>query len=83
MEIVRLSSKGQVPLPKAIRTRRHWKTGMEFVIIDRGAELVIKPVRVFPPSELESLDATSIYQGKPLSLAEMEQAVIVEAGKRR
>lgn len=83
METVRLSAKGQLILPKSIRNRHHWKAGMEFVVIDRGAELVIKPARLFPASKLESLDATSVYQGKPLSLEEMEQAVIVEAGKHR
>ena len=83
METVKLSSKGQFILPKAIRDRHHWEAGTEFVIIDRGAELVIKPTRVFPPAELESPDAPSVYRGKPLSLEEMERAVMVEAGKRK
>ena len=48
METVKLSSKGQFTLPKAIRDRHHWEAGTEFFIIDRGAELVIKPIRVFP-----------------------------------
>jgi AbrB family looped-hinge helix DNA binding protein len=83
METVKLSSKGQFILPKAIRDRHHWEAGTEFVIIDRGAELVIKPTRVFPPTDLESPDAPSFYRGKPLSLEEMERAVMIEAGKHR
>ncbi len=83
METVKLSSKGQFILPKAIRDRHHWEAGTEFVIIDRGAELVIKPTRVFPPTELEPPDAPSVYRGKPLSLEEMERAVMIEAGKHR
>lgn len=83
METVKLSSKGQFILPKSIRDRHHWEAGTEFVIIDRGAELVIKPTRVFPPTELESADTPSVYQGRPLSLEEMEQAVSTEAGKHK
>ncbi|HBG04778.1 MAG: AbrB family transcriptional regulator [Geobacteraceae bacterium GWC2_58_44] len=83
METVKLSSKGQFILPKSIRDRHHWEAGTEFVIIDRGSELVIKPTRVFPPTELEPPDTPSIYQGRPLSLEEMEQAVLSEAGRHK
>ncbi len=83
METVKLSSKGQFILPKAIRDRHHWDAGTEFVIIDRGSELVIKPTRIFPPSELEPPDAPSVYRGRPLTLEEMDQAVSAEAGKHR
>jgi len=83
METVKLSSKGQFILPKAIRDLHHWDAGTEFVIIDRGAELIIKPTRVFPLTKLESPDTASIYKGKPLSLEEMELAVLAEAGKHR
>ena len=68
-------------MPKAIRDRHRWEAGTEFVIIDRGSELVIKPTKVFAPTELESPDTPSIYRGKPLSLEEMEQAVLAEAGR--
>lgn len=81
METVKLSSKGQFILPKSIRDRHHWEAGTEFVIIDRGAELIIKPTKVFLPTELESPDTPSVYSGKPLSLEEMERAVLAEAGK--
>jgi len=83
MEKVKLSSKGQFILPKAIRDRHQWKAGTEFVVIDRGTELIVKPARVFPRTDLESPDAPSIYKGKPLSVEEMKQAVMAEAGKHK
>ena len=83
METVKLSSKGQFILPKAIRDRHHWEAGTEFVIIDQGTELIIKPTRVFPPTELESPDAPSVYGGKPLSLDEMDRAILTEAGRHK
>ena len=83
MPTVKLSSKGQFILPKSIRDRHHWEAGTEFSLIDRGSELVIKPTRIFPPAELEPVDAPSIYRGKPLTLEEMDEAVRNEAGKHR
>jgi AbrB family looped-hinge helix DNA binding protein len=83
MDLVKLSSKGQFILPKAIRDRHHWGPGTEFVIIDRGTELIIKPAKVFPVTELESPDGPSVYCGKPLSLEDMECAILHEAGKHR
>lgn len=83
METVKLSSKGQFILPKVIRDRHHWETGTEFIIIDRGEELVIKPSRVFPSTELESPEMPSIYRDKPLSLEEMDQAVMAEAARHQ
>ena len=83
METVKLSSKGQFILPKSIRDRHHWEAGTEFVIIDRGAELVIKPTKVFSPTELEPPNTPSVYRGKPLSLEDMERAVLAEAVKHR
>jgi AbrB family looped-hinge helix DNA binding protein len=83
MATVKLSSKGQFILPKAIRDRHHWETGTEFIIIDRGEDLVIKPSRVFPSTELESPETPSIYQGKPLSLEDMNRAVLAEAARHQ
>jgi len=83
METVKLSSKGQFILPKAIRDRHHWETGTEFIIIDRGEELVIKPSKVFPGTELESPETPSIYGGKPLSLEDMDRAVLAEASRHQ
>jgi AbrB family looped-hinge helix DNA binding protein len=83
MATVKLSSKGQFILPKPIRDRHHWKEGTEFVIIDRGSELIIKPTRIFPTTDLEPVDTPSVYRGRPLSLEEMDEAVRSEAGEHR
>lgn len=37
----------------------------------------------FAPSQLESPDAPSVYQGKPLSLEDMDRVIHIEAGKRQ
>ena len=40
MEKTKLSNKGQVVIPKAIRARRGWKPGLEFVVEDYGVEKI-------------------------------------------
>ncbi len=83
MQTARLSSKGQFILPKPIRDRHCWGPGTEFVIIERDSEIVLRPTRMFPPSELESPDAPSVYRGKTLSLDDMRAAVEDEAKKHK
>lgn len=83
MNTVKLSSKGQFILPKAIRDRHQWRAGTEFTIVERGSELIIKPTRIFPATELEPLDTPPVYRGRALTLEEMDQAVGAEAEKHR
>ena len=83
MDTVVLSSKGQFVLPKPIRDRHHWDAGTEFVVIDRGSEVVLTPVKPFEETSFESPDAPRIYTGTTLSLEEMDMAIASEAGKRR
>jgi AbrB family looped-hinge helix DNA binding protein len=83
MNTVKLSSKGQFILPKAIRDRHHWETGTEFIIIDRGEDLVIKPSCVFPVTKLESPETPSVYNGRPLSVQDMDTAVLTEAARHQ
>ena len=54
MKTVRVSSKGQIVIPKAIRESQHIKTGTEFVISSVGSELRLTPAH--------SLEKTSIKE---------------------
>lgn len=83
METVRLSSKGQFVLPKAIRELHRWGPGTELAIVDRGTEVVLMPATPFEPTRFEAPDTPSVYKGRRLSVAEMDRAVAFEAGKRR
>jgi AbrB family looped-hinge helix DNA binding protein len=82
METIRLSSKGQFVLPKAIRDLHHWRAGTELVVIERNSEVVIKAAKPFAATRLEPPDAPSIYTGKPLTITAMDRAIETEAGKR-
>lgn len=83
METVALSSKGQFVLPKSIRDLHQWDAGTRFVVIDRGSEVVLKPATPFAPTEFESPDSHPVKIVKRLSLADMDRAIIAEAGKKQ
>ena len=83
METVRLSSKGQFVLPKAIRDLHNWGTGTELVILERDSDVIIRAARPFAETVLEPADAPSVYTGAPLTIEDMDQAIAAEAGKRR
>ncbi len=54
METVKVSSKGQIVIPKTIRESRHIKTGTEFVISTVGDELRLTPAPAFKKTSLKN-----------------------------
>lgn len=75
MNTTKLSSKGQVIIPKSSRTAHRWETGQELVVIDTEDGVLLKPKKPFPPSKLKDLAGCLTYAGKPKTLDEMEQAI--------
>lgn len=53
METVKLSSKGQIVIPKEIRDARHWRTGTSLVISEDGQGLRLLPAPLIPPTRAE------------------------------
>jgi AbrB family looped-hinge helix DNA binding protein len=83
MEKTRLSSKGQVILPKAIRESRRWRPGTEFVVEDAADGVILRPTKPMPPSRLDEVARCLNYKGKPKSLRQMESAIAAETRARR
>lgn len=75
METTRLSSKGQVIIPKAIRDSHHWENGLEFQVIDTGDGILLKPKTPFAETGLA--DVAGMLRGKvvPRSDTEIEDAM--------
>lgn len=68
METVRLSTKGQIVIPKDIRESHHLAAGTEFVIAFVGNEIRLKPIPVFPTIRVEEgMGALARKGRKPLS----------------
>ncbi len=75
METTKLSSKGQVIIPKELRDQYNWKAGLEFVVIDMGDGIILKPKRPFAQTNLTDVAGILAYEGRTISQEEMEQAI--------
>ena len=91
METTRLSTKGQIVLPKSIRASKAWKAGMEFTVEETREGIVLKPADAHNVPETP-LDDVVGYLGrvrkaaggkmKRLSLKDMDAAIAAEVKRR-
>jgi len=79
----RLSTKGQLIIPKEIRDRHGWTAGTELILEDRGDTVVLRQAEDFPVTTLEDLIGCTGYRGPARSLEEMEAAIARGARERR
>ena len=75
METTRLSSKGQVILPKQIRTAHKWEPGVEFSVEDTPEGVLLRPIKPFKPARLEDLFGCTRYDGPRKTIEDMDAAV--------
>lgn len=76
METTRLSSKGQVVLPKTIRDARKLEAGVEFIVEDRPEGILLRPLqRPFADTRSEDVLGCVAYRGPARSLEEMDAAI--------
>jgi AbrB family looped-hinge helix DNA binding protein len=83
MARTRLSSKGQVIIPKGVRERHGWRAGLELEVEDHGDAVVLREVRRFPPTTVEEVYGCLKYNGPPVTVEEMDEAVMREAMKHK
>lgn len=75
MLTTKLSSKGQVIIPKEIRSRHHWEPGQELQAIDTDDGLLLRLASPFPETTLKEVASCLPFSGKAKTLAEMEEAI--------
>lgn len=83
METTRLSSKGQIILPKAVRDSHHWEAGTDFVVEDTGDGVLLRPVKRGRITRLEDVAGCLKGEGPVLTLDEMDAAIDAEVRARR
>jgi AbrB family looped-hinge helix DNA binding protein len=83
METTRLSSKGQVVLPKPIRDARRWRPGTELTVEDTADGVLLRLVKPFAPSRLEDVAGSLRYAGKPKTIRQMDAVIRAEVKARR
>ena len=81
----RVSTKGQVILPKAIRDRRKWAPGTELTVEETPDGVLLKTAPLFAPTKIE--DVAGMLRDKSrvsrvVSIEEMDEAVLAEARRR-
>lgn len=82
METTKLSSKGQVVIPKSLRNAHHWEAGLEFMVIDTADGLLLKPKAPFAATELA--EVVGMFEGKvPARTDEEIEAALLEDARRQ
>jgi AbrB family looped-hinge helix DNA binding protein len=71
----KLSTKGQLILPKAVRDRHGWQAGVELTVEDLESGVLIRAEKKFPETRIEDLIGCAGYQGPPRSLEDMEAGI--------
>ena len=85
-ETIKLSSKGQVVIPKAIREQLHWEAGTELTIVPTGHGVLLQPSIKKGKHNLVDLRGMLKYEGPPISLEELCKPVDlgkVDTGKKQ
>lgn len=78
----RISTKGQVILPKRIREERRWSEGTELVVEDTPDGVLLKSAPLFAPTRIEDAFGILRYRGKAKTLQEMDAAIAAEVKRR-
>lgn len=80
----KLSAKGQVVIPKAVRDRLHWKEGAALEVVERADGVLLRATG--PDRERISIEEfrrrVPPYEGRPISLEDIDTAVLAEAARR-
>lgn len=82
----KMSSKGQVVVPKSVRDARGWGAGTELEFVEKGKDIVVQPVKRFDPrfppiSIKEFLDSRIKIDRFPTD-AEIQETLLDEAARR-
>ena len=82
VETTKVSSKGQVVLPKAIREAKQWKPGTELTVEVRPEGILLRPVPLFPRTTLDQAAGCLKYSGPPASIEDMDKSIEREIRRR-
>ena len=80
--VTTVSTKGQVVLPRAIRQRQAWPAGTRLTVEETPDGILLRRAPVFSPSRPEDVFATLHRNGAPVSVEDMNAALLTEAQRR-
>ena len=83
MRIVKLSSKGQIVIPKNIRDELHLRAGTEFIISKTATGLTLTPTAIFPTATVRDVRGILAKLGRHLPAEAVLKASIKPRLKAR
>jgi len=75
METTRVSSKGQVVLPKSVREDYGWSAGTDLAIERGNDSVTLRRNNSIPVTTVEEVAGCLKYDGPPISLEDMERGI--------
>jgi AbrB family looped-hinge helix DNA binding protein len=78
----RISTKGQVVLPKAIRDRRGWAPGAELIVEERPDGVLLRAAPNVGATRFQDVAGSLGPVERVISIEEMHQALLDEAARR-
>lgn len=78
----RISSKGQVVLPAAVRTRHRWTAGTRLTVEDTPDGVLLRAAPLFPPTTVDEVFGSLKYDGPTISIEDMDKAIAMEVARR-
>jgi len=82
MQTTRLSTKGQIILPKNIRTSHAWGPGTEFAVEETADGILLRPAGRFPGTNLDEVAGYLRSKRKAKTPAQMRNAIGREVIRR-
>lgn len=79
----RLSAKGQIVVPSAVRRANQWLPGTEFEVESRDGSLVLTPVALVKATTMEEVFGSLKYDGPAPSVEEMDEGVARSLRRRQ
>jgi AbrB family looped-hinge helix DNA binding protein len=82
METTKLSSKGQVVLPKSVRDAHGWGPGTEFLVESTPDGVRLRAKAPFARTQLDEVFASVRHAGPPRTLEEMDAGIRAAVARR-
>jgi AbrB family looped-hinge helix DNA binding protein len=78
----RVSSKGQIVLPKSLREELDWPAGTDLSIEKGDGSVILRRKATIRPTTINEVAGMFKYDGPPISLEDMERAIDAELAAR-
>jgi len=75
MSTARLSSKGQLIIPKPVRKAHCWDTGQELEVIDMEDGVLLKTKSPFRQTSMKDVVGALSYSGAARTVEQMKEAI--------